>query len=213
MLAGGEDTAEWENLDVTNESRPERVSLLKKMSQTKSVDSNSMIMSTPSPEKHRKKQPKPIAEWNEDDQNDFDKKLSNKTQKDGKVTSTLLKKALKNSTNNDSRGSNSIRKSLVYNGNEAEVSDIQAKPELSHNDTSKEYLESSEATNFCESMLDLMFKLLWEGIAGSSEEAWKVSHPLNVVCLFIYSYLFFNDFTKSGKMSNIFEYASLVTGI
>jgi hypothetical protein len=26
----------------------------------------------------------------------------------------------------------------------------------------------------CESMLDLIFKLLWEGVPGSNEDAWKV---------------------------------------
>lgn len=175
ILVSGEETAEWENLDETSESKIERISLLKKMSQTKSGDSDSMLISTPSTDKHLKSRP-PISEWNEDDQNEFDNKLSTKTQTDGKVTSTLLKKAIKNSAG--SSVLNNIRKSLVYNGNETEQSSIQTRLENynNKNNIGNEYLESVEAKMFCESMLDLMFRLLWEGIVGSSEEAWKVSY-------------------------------------
>ena len=37
-----------------------------------------------------------------------------------------------------------------------------------------EHLNSTEATELCEKILYLIFKLLWEGVVGSNEEAWKV---------------------------------------
>ncbi len=168
-----EDTSDWENLEFKeDDTKLERIGLLasgeKKtiLSKTKSIDPKSLITSTPSPEKPKNNLQR---QWTDssDDQNDFNKKLSTKTQSDAKITSTLLKKAIKNSVNEV----NSIRKILVYIKDE-ELSDIQVNNK--NEEINKDYLETEETKMLCESMLDLIFKLLWEGVPGSNEDAWKV---------------------------------------
>ena len=40
----------------------------------------------------------------------------------------------------------------------------------------QEFITTEEATDLFEKMLNLMSSLIWDGISGSSEEAWKVEY-------------------------------------
>ncbi len=58
----------------------------------------------------------------------------------------------------------------------------------------QEFVTTEEATDLFEKMLNLMSSLIWDGISGSSEEAWKVEYFrfLSYLTLIGYLRLIFN---------------------
>lgn len=93
-----------------------------------------------------------------DDQDEFDTKLSQEKK------SILLKKTIANSVND------SARKELVFAACGEKNKPLVKMDSLQDDEC---VVLEQEIDQFCESILDLMFKLTWDGVAGSSEDVWK----------------------------------------
>lgn len=69
-------------------------------------------------------------------------------------------------------------------------------------DTIFNLVNTNEANELCEKVLYLIFRLLWDGIPGSNEEAWKVNYPC-FLANFINDLIFLRK--NKGTMPNIFK--------
>lgn len=137
------------------------------------------------------------------------------------MTSTAIKPAYRNNDLNSNQDPNQMKTNQSMfiddaesNKNQSSFSSPVVSPARFHLDESNDSLSRKkleieelgvEATELYEKLIFIIYKLIWEGVPGSNEDAWKVNQILVFrFCVFSTSPIII------GTVPNIFKSSSLV---
>ena len=183
---------DWEHIDTQAHAmkpllKNKRPSQLNKLIEEESSKDNALFTSTPSNEKTVK-----ITPMITDDQSDFNKKLiGNVEYPPHDLTNLQAEQGVvgqrKNNLNAKSDEALVSNSNVIGGGIGGRVDLVEAfyvgkdKAQQKSDENLYEFVITEEAKDLCDKILNLIFKLMWDGVVGSNEEVWKVSLAL---CIF-----------------------------